>query len=64
MLGNIVISMETSARQAEERGHTLPDEIRILLVGFIISMPKFIIPLDIISLLVQSCLIHICVTLV
>lgn len=33
MLGDIVISIETAARQAEERGHTLLDEIRILLVG-------------------------------
>lgn len=36
MLGDIVISVETAARQAEERGHTLLDEIRILMVGFII----------------------------
>jgi len=36
MLGDIVISVETAARQAEERGHTLIDEIRILMVGFII----------------------------
>ena len=35
MLGDIVISVETAARQAEERGHTLLDEIRILLVGSI-----------------------------
>ena len=33
MLGDIVISIETAARQAEERGHTLLDEIRILMVG-------------------------------
>lgn len=33
MLGDIVISVETAARQAEERGHALTDEIRILLVG-------------------------------
>lgn len=32
MIGDIVISMETAARQAEERGHTLLDEIRILVV--------------------------------
>lgn len=32
MLGDIVISVETAARQAEERGHTLLDEIRILMV--------------------------------
>lgn len=33
MLGDIVISVETAARQAEERGHALLDEIRILMVG-------------------------------
>lgn len=32
MLGDIVISIETAARQAEERGQTLLDEIRILMV--------------------------------
>lgn len=36
MLGDVVISVETAARQAEERGHTLLDEIRILMVGFLI----------------------------
>ncbi|OMO86632.1 hypothetical protein COLO4_21003 [Corchorus olitorius] len=33
MMGDIVISVETAARQAEERGHGLVDEIRILMVG-------------------------------
>lgn len=37
MLGDIVISVETAARQAEERGHTLLDEIRILVVGYLFS---------------------------
>jgi rRNA maturation RNase YbeY len=32
MLGDIVISVETAARQAEERGHTLLDELRALVV--------------------------------
>lgn len=32
LLGDIVISVETAARQAEERGHTILDEIRILMV--------------------------------
>ncbi|GJN19383.1 hypothetical protein PR202_gb06656 [Eleusine coracana subsp. coracana] len=32
-LGDIVISVETARRQAEERGHTLVDEIRILMVS-------------------------------
>jgi ssRNA-specific RNase YbeY (16S rRNA maturation enzyme) len=34
LLGDVVISVETAARQAEERGHTLVDEFRILLVNF------------------------------
>ncbi|RRT50237.1 hypothetical protein B296_00051889 [Ensete ventricosum] len=37
MLGDIVISVETAARQAEERGHALLDEIRILMVGYLFS---------------------------
>lgn len=32
LLGDLVISVETAARQAEERGHSLVDELRILLV--------------------------------
>lgn len=32
ILGDIVVSIETARRQATERGHTLKDEIRILLV--------------------------------
>ncbi|KAJ7521293.1 hypothetical protein O6H91_19G046100 [Diphasiastrum complanatum] len=32
VLGDIVISMETAKQQAEERGHTLLDEVRILMV--------------------------------
>ena len=36
MLGDIVISVETAARQADERGHTLLDEIQILVVGIAI----------------------------
>jgi ssRNA-specific RNase YbeY (16S rRNA maturation enzyme) len=31
-LGDIVISVEMAQRQAEERGHTLLDETRILMV--------------------------------
>ncbi|RZR75979.1 hypothetical protein BHM03_00000565 [Ensete ventricosum] len=37
MLGDIVISVETAARQAEERGHALLDEIRILMVRYLFS---------------------------
>jgi ssRNA-specific RNase YbeY (16S rRNA maturation enzyme) len=32
MLGDIVISVETAARQAEEKGVTLLDEVRVLVV--------------------------------
>jgi hypothetical protein len=32
LLGDLVISVETAARQAEERGHSLVDELRILLM--------------------------------
>lgn len=41
MLGDIVISIETAARQAEERGHTLLDEIRILLVHGLLHLLGF-----------------------
>lgn len=32
LLGDIVISLDTAARQAAERGHGLRDEVRVLLV--------------------------------
>uniref|UniRef100_A0A2P2L571 Uncharacterized protein MANES_03G060700 n=1 Tax=Rhizophora mucronata TaxID=61149 RepID=A0A2P2L571_RHIMU len=41
MLGDIVISVETAARQAEERGHTLLDEIRVLLVHGLLHLLGF-----------------------
>ncbi|XP_039118988.1 endoribonuclease YBEY, chloroplastic-like [Dioscorea cayenensis subsp. rotundata] len=41
MLGDIVISIETAARQAEERGHTIVDEIRILLVHGLLHLLGF-----------------------
>ncbi|TKY55945.1 metalloendopeptidase protein [Spatholobus suberectus] len=41
MLGDIVISVEIAARQAEERGHTLLDEIRILLVHGLLHLLGF-----------------------
>lgn len=41
MLGDIVISIETAARQAEERGHTLLDEIRILMVHGLLHLLGF-----------------------
>ncbi|XP_057479973.1 endoribonuclease YBEY, chloroplastic isoform X1 [Actinidia eriantha] len=41
MLGDIVISVETAAKQAEERGHTLLDEIRILMVHGLLHLLGF-----------------------
>ncbi|KAL6985484.1 hypothetical protein U1Q18_018859 [Sarracenia purpurea var. burkii] len=41
MLGDIVISVETAARQAEERGHTLLDETRILMVHGLLHLLGF-----------------------
>ncbi|CAA6673172.1 unnamed protein product [Spirodela intermedia] len=41
MLGDLVISVETAARQAEERGHTLLDEIRILVVHGLLHLLGF-----------------------
>ncbi|CAI9757082.1 unnamed protein product [Fraxinus pennsylvanica] len=41
MLGDIVISVETASRQAEERGHTILDEIRILLVHGLLHLLGF-----------------------
>ncbi|KAL6616038.1 hypothetical protein ACP70R_038308 [Stipagrostis hirtigluma subsp. patula] len=41
MLGDIVISVETAARQAEERGHTLLDEVRVLVVRGILNLLGF-----------------------
>ncbi|XP_065849126.1 endoribonuclease YBEY, chloroplastic isoform X3 [Euphorbia lathyris] len=41
MMGDIVISVETAARQADERGHSLLDEIRILLVHGLLHLLGF-----------------------
>ncbi|KAF6160637.1 hypothetical protein GIB67_019577 [Kingdonia uniflora] len=41
MLGDVVISVETAARQAEERGHTLIDEIRILMIHGLLHLLGF-----------------------
>ncbi|RWV97842.1 hypothetical protein GW17_00039339, partial [Ensete ventricosum] len=35
LLGDIVISVETASRQAQERGYTPLDEIRVLMVGLL-----------------------------
>lgn len=40
-LGDIVISVETARRQAKERGHTLLDEIRILMVHGLLHLLGF-----------------------
>ncbi|GLT85479.1 hypothetical protein SLE2022_036690 [Rubroshorea leprosula] len=40
-LGDIVISVETAARQAQERGHMLLDEIRILMVRGLLHLLGF-----------------------
>ncbi|XP_062223682.1 endoribonuclease YBEY, chloroplastic-like isoform X2 [Phragmites australis] len=40
-LGDIVISVETARRQAEERGHPLLDEIRILMVHGLLHLLGF-----------------------
>ncbi len=32
VLGDLIISLDTAARQAREQGHALPEEIRILLI--------------------------------
>ncbi|KAF5748280.1 hypothetical protein HS088_TW04G00232 [Tripterygium wilfordii] len=41
MLGDLVISVETAARQAEERGHSLLDEIRILMIHGLLHLLGF-----------------------
>ncbi|KAI9393432.1 hypothetical protein POPTR_006G235301v4 [Populus trichocarpa] len=41
MFGDLVISIETAARQAEERGHKLIDEIRALLVHGLLHLLGF-----------------------
>ncbi|XP_010546533.1 PREDICTED: uncharacterized protein LOC104818595 [Tarenaya hassleriana] len=41
MMGDIVISVDTAARQAEERGHTLLDEIRILVIHGLLHLLGF-----------------------
>lgn len=37
LLGDVIISLDTAVRQAAERGHTLLDELRILLVRSLAS---------------------------
>ncbi|XP_074567483.1 endoribonuclease YBEY, chloroplastic-like [Curcuma longa] len=41
ILGDIIISVETASKQAEERGHTLLDEIRILMVHGLLHLLGF-----------------------
>lgn len=37
-MGDLAISLETAARQAEEHGHTLRDEVRVLLLHGILHL--------------------------
>ena len=39
--GDIAISIETAGRQAAEHGHTLPDELRILLLHGVLHLAGF-----------------------
>ena len=39
--GDIAISVETAARQAAEHGHTLPEELRILLLHGVLHLAGF-----------------------
>ena len=39
--GDIAISLETAARQAEEHGHTLTEEVRILLLHGVLHLAGF-----------------------
>ncbi len=39
--GDIAISLETAARQAAEHGHTLPEELRILLLHGVLHLAGF-----------------------
>lgn len=38
LLGNVVLSLPTARRQARERGHSLGDELRILLVHGVLHL--------------------------
>jgi rRNA maturation RNase YbeY len=38
LLGDVVISVETAARQAQRRGHSLREELQILLVHGILHL--------------------------
>lgn len=38
VLGDVIISLETAARQAEERGHSLDHEARVLLVHGVLHL--------------------------
>lgn len=38
MLGDVIISLETAKRQADERGHSLDQEVQILLVHGIVHL--------------------------
>ena len=38
LLGDVVISIPTARRQARERGHSLPDELRVLLIHGVLHL--------------------------
>src|SRR5262249_44959811 len=38
LLGDVVISVETAARQAQRRGHSLPEELQVLLIHGILHL--------------------------
>ena len=38
LLGDVVISVSTAARQAKERGHSLPEELTLLLIHGILHL--------------------------
>jgi rRNA maturation RNase YbeY len=38
LLGDVVISVETAAGQAQRRGHSLPEELQILLIHGILHL--------------------------
>ncbi|GBF97297.1 hypothetical protein Rsub_09988 [Raphidocelis subcapitata] len=41
LLGDLVVSLDTAARQAEERGYSLRDELRVLLVHGVLHLAGF-----------------------
>ena len=46
MLGDVIISVETAARQADERGHALATELRVLLVHGVLHLLGYDLEVD------------------